>query len=118
MNSFEFFIPIAVLGIIFGTLVTIVKISTESKLKNRLINKGVDAELIKTLLISKKESQIGALKWGLVMVGIGVALAIGTIVGDDQITAALMLVFGGFGFVLFYLISQQAKNQDNSDFKF
>ncbi len=118
MNTLEFLIPIGVLGIIFGSVVTIVKIATEAKLKNRLISKNVDPELVRSVLLKKKESQIGALKWGLVMVGIGVALAIGTIVGDDQITAALMLVFGGFGFVLFYLISQQAKNEDNSGFKF
>lgn len=107
-----------VLGIIFGSIITIIKISTESKLKNRLINKGVDPELVRALLLNKKENQIGALKWGLVMVGIGVALAIGAIVGSDQITAALMLVFGGLGFVFFYMISQQAKNDDNSGFKF
>ena len=118
MHELEFISPIAVLGIIFGSVITIIKIRTEAKLKNRLIDKGVDAELVRTLLLQRKESQIGALKWGLVMVGVGIALAIGTIVGSEQITAALMLVFGGFGFVFFYMLSEQNTTEGKSGFKF
>ena len=118
MNSFEFIAPIGVLAIIFGSIITIIRIATDARLKHRLLNKGVDAELVKSLLTNRQDSNTSALKWGLVMIGVGVALAIGTIVGHDEITAALMLVFGGIGFVLFFLVSQGMKNNDNSGFKF
>lgn len=113
MNGLEIVLPLGVMAIIFGSIVAIIKNASEARIKSRLIKNGVDPDLMRTLLVTKKKNEINALKYGLVMVGVGIALAIGTIIGNPEITCALMMIFGGSGLITVYMVNLQDEGQSN-----
>lgn len=119
MNIFDLLLPLIVLGIICGSIITLYRISTDTRLKKKLIDKGVDPKLVQSILLSRtKNSGLEPLKWGMVMIGGGIALGLGAIIPNDQLTAALMLVFAGMGFVFYYQISLKHTNKDKDGFTF
>jgi len=119
MNIFDVLLPLIVLGIICGSIITLYRISTDTRLKKKLIEKGVEPKFVRSILLRpRKNSGLEPLKWGMVMIGAGIALGMGAIIPNDQLTAALMLVFGGMGFVFYYQISLKNTEKDKDSFNF
>jgi hypothetical protein len=115
----EILIPLASFWLIF----MIIKTSLDYKTRKSLIDKGMVNEKVRFL--SKYENGfMGSLKWGLVLLGIGVGLLIYKIVpastfvyrGDEEVFAfGMMSLCAGVGLVIYYFIaSSMSKKKPES----
>ncbi len=97
--------------IIFFSFVSIIKILSENRTRRMLINKGeLNKELLPVLTGGMGASPLQSMKWGLVLVGIGLALLLGRLFPEDisnDITLAMMFIFAGVGFLVYYFISKK-----------
>jgi hypothetical protein len=87
----------------------IVKQLSENKMRRQLIEKGLVDEKIKYLFLDKPKDYVGAsLKWGMVLIAVGLAVFVGQMAPHDlvqEITIGAMLIFGGLALVLYYIIA-------------
>ena len=100
----EFLIPIA----FFFMLAFIIKWGMDNKTRRLLIEKGMVDEKLKYLFTEPSQS-LSSIKWGMVLIGIGLALFIGQIFRydlTDQATMGLMFLFAGLGFVIYYFMAK------------
>lgn len=109
-----------VVGIIFFSVVAIVKIVAEANFRKRLLEKDLAKDGWRQMYgTSAKMQSMSSLKWGMVMVGLGAALLIGQLFPrliDDQVTFGLMFLFAGIGFLIYYPIAARlSKNNDPHD---
>ena len=100
--------------VVFGAIIAIAKIITDTMTRHRLIAKGMVDEKVKHLFIKDAQLQrLSSLKWGMVLVGIGVALVIGQL-AEDYITGesvfGLMFIFAGMAFLIYYGIARKHLN--------
>lgn len=98
----EFLIPIA----FFYMVVLIVKYVIDNKTRRMLIEKGMVDEKVK-YLFKNGTQPLSSMKWGMVLVGIGLALLIGQIFRYDiseQATIGMMFLFAGIGFIIYYFM--------------
>ena len=102
--EFEVLVPIA----FFASIVAIVKLIVDSRLRKKLIEKGVSAEEARTLLSSPSHSsRSSSFKWGLVTASIGAALVvihIASFDSGDPIAPGIILLFAGSAFLLHAMI--------------
>ena len=105
---------ILIVLIVFAAIVSTVKIIADSRLRNRLIDKGLVDEKVKFLYRKDDKTMVlSNLKWGMVLVGVGVAAMVGQFFPyfSDEGVLGLMLTFAGFGFLIYYFVaSSQLKN--------
>ncbi len=107
----DFLITVAV----FGGLAVICKIFAEAIIRSKLINKGIVDEKVKHLFTKDAQLQrLSSLKWGLVLVAIGLALFFGRMF-DEYITGesvfGLMLIFAGVAFLIYYGVARKYLNR-------
>jgi hypothetical protein len=109
------------LVVFFGVVAYVIKIILENAIRRKLIDKGMVDENVKYLYMDKPTSQtLSALKWGMVAIGIGVAIFIGQMVQYDlreEVTIGCMFIFGGLALVIYYPIANrmlQKHKQENS----
>jgi len=117
MNNLE---EILVPFVIFGAIVMIIKIVTDYRTRKELIAKGEVNENIKFLYekYSVKSNVLNNVKWGLVLLGIGLAMVSKQIFNDfitDESVLGLMFVFSGIGFLVYYGIASMASNKDSDN---
>ncbi len=107
MNLEEVLIPL----IIFGSIAIIIKIVLDNRLKHKLIDKGMVDENVKFLNYSTAQThRLSSLKWGMVLISLGLALSIKFIWPDvinEEGTLGLMFLFAGIGFLVYFGISQK-----------
>jgi hypothetical protein len=110
------------LVVFFGVVAYVIKIILENAIRRKLIDKGMVDENVKYLYMDKPTSQtLSALKWGMVAIGIGVAIFIGQMVQYDlreEVTIGCMFIFGGLALVIYYPIANrmlQKHKQENSN---
>lgn len=103
-------------------IVFIIKIISENRTKRVIIEKGKFDENIKYFLTASLESYVpSSLKWGLVLLGIGLAIILGQIVPikyQSVITFGGMFVFAGIGFLVYYFVAlkeMKKKSKQNSE---
>jgi len=107
----EILVPIALFATIFGII--FVAVSARNKERMALIEKGMDASIFKEAHNSL--GRYNALKWGLVIVGVGIGLILGNIfdihgiMDDDVAYFAMIFVFGGLGLLSYYLLIRKIK---------
>jgi hypothetical protein len=108
----EFLIPIS----LFIVIAYIIKVISDNRVRNRLIEKGQLDESVKNLFNNNvKQRNLSSMKWGLVLIGIGLALFIGQLFPYDiqeEITIGGMFFLAGVGFLIYYFI---VKNMSSSD---
>lgn len=109
-------VPIVVIGFIIYGILKLIQIITEYKLKRRLLDKAqVDegfssalADSLKTLTTSKENNPYPSLKWGLITLGIGIALIVTNFMDFDYrqspLPFGLLLTGASLGFLVYYLI--------------
>jgi uncharacterized membrane protein len=89
----------------------IVKQLSENKLRRNLIEKGLVDEKIKYLFLDKPKDYVSSsLKWGMVLIAVGLAVFVGQMAPPDlvqEITIGAMLIFGGLALVLYYIIASK-----------
>jgi hypothetical protein len=112
----EHLTAVAIVGIIFGSVVAVIKMISDNRIKNRLIDAGKTGEKIENLNLSADlySNPINAIKWGLVLLGIGLAFMLGQLFPyriSDSSTFGLMLIFAGIGFLVYYFIAKKVTQQ-------
>jgi len=104
---------IAVFIPITGLIVTavIVKIISDNRIRQQLIENDKLNENVKYLFIDRFERHIpSSLKWGMILIAVGLAIFIGRLIPyyyyQEEITIGAMFVFGGLALVIFYFIAK------------
>jgi hypothetical protein len=112
MDPEEVFVPIAFFGMVFLIIRTI----STNRLKRRIIDAGVSPEMARALLGRGERGARGqgALKWGLVIGAVGLALlAIGVLsLNGEPFAFGLVTLSAGAGLLVYYVIARR----DDSDF--
>jgi len=118
----EILIPLASFWLLF----MIIKTSLDYKTRKNLIDKGMVNEKVR-FLSKYEDGFMSSLKWGLVLLGIGLGLLIyklmpaGTFVyrGDEEVFAfGMMSLFAGIGLIIYYFIAaaiSRKKPQDGQE---
>ena len=105
MKGMEFLIPIA----FFLAPVILIKIISDNRVRHKLIDKGLVDEKVKYLFSENLTLQpLSSIKWGLVLIGIGLALFIGNLSDlHEELIFGLMFIFAGVGFFVYYFLANQ-----------
>ena len=102
---------------VFGGIAVIIKIIADSITRHKLINKGMVDEKVKNLFTKDAQLQrLSSLKWGLVLVGVGLALFISQVADEyitDESVFGLMFIFAGIAFLIYYGIARKHLNGTN-----
>lgn len=97
--------------VIVIVIAVIVKIISDNRIRRLAIEKGVVNEDMKFLYSDRFEGKVpSSLKWGFVLIGIGLALFIGQVVPyrmTDEITIGGMFLFAGTGLVVYYFVANR-----------
>ncbi|MGB2804080.1 MAG: DUF6249 domain-containing protein [Candidatus Zixiibacteriota bacterium] len=114
-NLNEVLIPI----VVFAGFAFIIKIILDHSTRGKLINKGMVDESVKFLYLGKPEGQIASsLKWGMVAIGVGLAIFIGQMVRpslQEEVTIGCMFLFGGIGLVIHYAITRKTLERSRKE---
>lgn len=90
---------------VFAGIALVLKVITDSILRNKLVNRGQVDENIKYLFTQSGLRKKSDVKWGLVLVGIGLAIMIYQFSSiSDEAVFGLMFLFAGLAFLASYFI--------------
>ena len=109
MDFVGVFVPISLFAMIYG----IVYLAIRKKERTLLIQKGVDASFFE----QKKRSPI-ELKWGLLLVGIGVGILLGRLLaatsclGEEASYFSMICLLGGLSLVIYHFVEKRAAKQE------
>ena len=115
MNGGEFLIPITFFAAIAAVLYHFIKSRHTERMA--IIEKGLSEEQLKYLLRHKRGFLMNgwSLKLGAFLIGIGLAVIIGSFVPSymqDEITVGLIFMFPGIGLLLVYKFAEkEAENE-------
>jgi len=101
---------VLIVGIVFFSVVAIVKIISDANTKKKLLDKGLADEKVQHLFVPAEITVLSNLKWGMVLVGIGAATLLSNLLPyrwSDEGTFGLILVFAGLGFLIYYPLAQR-----------
>jgi len=105
MEFSPFFIPIT----FFIVIAVIVKIVSDNRVKHKIVEKNMLNENVRYLFTDTLERHIpSSLKWGMVLIGVGLAFLIGRLVPyriSEEVTIGSMFLLAGLGLVAYYLIA-------------
>lgn len=106
------FTPVLVLAVIFGGIIGIIRTGSESRFRQKLIDKGLVDEKVQEMLAKSSYcgNNLNNLKWGMVLVAIGAAALISRFIPydmEDGGTVGLMFIFAGAAFLIYYPIAQR-----------
>ncbi|MDX9856754.1 MAG: hypothetical protein RBT76_03085 [candidate division Zixibacteria bacterium] len=97
---------VLITGIIFFAFSYIIKILADARTRNRLIEKGLVDKNVQHLFTPNRELQaLSSLKWGMVLVGIGLAALLSQLFPYDvtaEVAVGLTFVFAGLAFLIYY----------------
>lgn len=106
-NLAEALIPV----FIFMPVALIIKIISDNNIRRKLIDKGMVDENVKYLFLKKQSSHpISNLKWGMILIGIGLPLLLKQIfpsVISDEGMIGMMFILAGLGFICYYVIAKK-----------
>ena len=96
-------------------IVAVIKIISDNRIKKMLIERGKVDENIKFLYQNKSLSDpLSSVKWGLVLIGFGVALLLAQLFPytvTDEAMIGLMFLFAGFGFLVYYFMAKSQSDK-------
>jgi len=110
----EILVPIAVFAMIFGIVYVIV--TARNRERMALIEKGADPKLFESI---KTSSKTRLLKWGLLLVGVGIGCFIAEMLvnsgmNEETIYPAMICIFGGAGLLVAYKMEPKSNNSKDS----
>ena len=105
---------------VFFALVAITKIISDNRTKRKLVDAHVSEEVIHALFMKPRRDPelFSALKWGLVVAGVGLALVVIQVLPyefNEPIAYGLMFLFAGAGLLAYYGIASAAANKDAAE---
>ena len=117
--GFEELIPITMF-IVFGY---VIKVISDNRTRRAAIEKGLVDENLKYLYYDKLETHLpNSLKWGIVLIALGLGLFIVRMVPSyhaNELTFGVMFLSAGVGLIIFYVIAtkkvrERALNQKHN----
>ena len=112
MNNLEVLIPIS----LFYVTYLIVKVITDNRVRQKLIDKGLVDEKAKYLFVKSTEMQpMASLKWGIVLIAVGIALFINSVfplLMEGPASFGFVSLLAGLAFVVYYFIAKQRKESE------
>jgi hypothetical protein len=104
---FELAIPLMIIILLFYTIISVFRIVTDNRTRQRLIDKGVSDEALKQMLLNgNKRLTLEALKWGLILGFTGIALLICHFIPFGYLTFAVLFIAIALGLLVFSFISK------------
>lgn len=102
--------------VVFTAIVLVIKTIADYKTKSHLIRQGLVDEKVKHLFAGHKPyDSLTSLKWGLVLIGIGIALFIETVIEiSDEGVVGLMFLFAGVSFITYHLLAKKENEKENN----
>ena len=111
----EDLIPMTLFVTLFGMIGYVTRVISDNRVKRELVSMNADKETIDYLFLrAPEQSYENNLKWGIVIVAIGVAFGLMEVLGlnaEQPMTYALLFVFSGGGLLGFYAL--KAKSGDS-----
>lgn len=109
----ETLIPIFFFLVVGGTIA--IAIMTKHRERLTMLDKGLSPQDIKALYertSSHPRSPVSSLKWGIVFIGVGLAVLLGMWLRevyriDEAVYFGLISLFGGIGLVIFYAVAHK-----------
>jgi len=98
-----------IVAIVFVSFIMLTKILVDAKTRHKLIDKGMVDEKVKFLYPYQLGIAPAALKWGMVLIGLGLAILLGQVVPhhiSEEVTFACMFLFAGLGMIIYYFIAK------------
>jgi len=102
--------------IVFGSIVFVIKTLSDNHLRKKVLEKGMVDENIKSLF-AKEPGQfftgINAIKWGMVLIGVGFAVIVGRFFPyqyQEEATWGLAMVMAGLAFIIYYIIYKKTES--------
>ena len=108
-------IPIIIVPVVFFSFVAIIKIVSDNWLRRKIIDKGLVKEDLKYLSTVGYSSQpLSSMKWGMALVGIGLALMVPELFSSvtDETLVGLMFIFAGLAFLIYYFIAKSQSQEE------
>ncbi len=99
---FQAIVPVA----LFFIVAYIIKIISDNRVRRLLIEKGQVEENVKDVLQAPPSHRQNSLKWGLVILTIGVAL-MATSGLDDDMRFGAILIAAGISLVIYYFLANR-----------
>lgn len=94
--------------VIFGSMIYGIKIWLDYRIRRLLIEKGQVDEKVKFLYEKSASTPVaGSLKWGMVLVAVGLAIFLAPMMAADheEYTFGLMALFGGIAMVGYHVLA-------------
>jgi len=108
----ESFHDAIIVAIIFFSVVAAIRIILDYSMRKKLIEAGlVDSNI--RYLFSTTGPAATSLKWGMVLMGIGIAVIIGRLVPyrlQDEVTISSMFILAGLALIIYYFIAPKINN--------
>ena len=111
---------VLIVFVIFSSAAFVIKVISDNRIRKRLIESGQVDEKVKYLFFKsgrRAADPLSSVKWGMVLVAIGLALLLGQIFPYDiteEMTIGFMFLFAGLAFLIYYFI-QKGKSEEILD---
>ena len=100
----------------FAFILSITKVLSDNWTKRKLIEARVSDAVIRTLFRKESDPEMfAALKWGIVLVALGVGLIVSQYLPsgfEEPLAWGVVLVFGGVGLLAYYAIARALLRRD------
>ena len=104
-------IPIIVVPAMIFCIAYITRVISDNRVRRELMNNNASSDIIQKLFLENRSSDTtGNLKWGIVSIAIGLALAcikVTNLGENDPLTYGIVFLFGGSGLLLFYVLTNR-----------
>lgn len=111
--------PVLVLVGFFAFVMGTTKVLSDNWTKRKLIEARVSDDVIRALFRKESDPEMfAALKWGIVLAAIGVALVISHYLPsrfDEPLAWGLVLVFGGAGLLVYYAAARAVLRRERAE---
>jgi hypothetical protein len=108
----EGLVGVLIVFVIFSTTAFVIKVISDNRIRRRIIESGQVDEKVQYLYFRNGKrigDPLNSVKWGMVLVAIGLALLLGQMFPYDiteMMTIGFMFLFAGFAFLIYYFIQK------------
>lgn len=115
------FTAVFITGTIFLAIAFVIKVISDNRIRRTLIESGKIDEQVQFLYMhsgKRENSPLQSLKWGLVLVALGLALFIGQFLPYEmqgEGTVGTMFLFSGIAFLIYYFVSKKEQKEVSTE---
>ena len=111
----EALIPIVMFITLFGVIGYTTRIISDNRVRREFAAKNIDQEIIQKLFLENRAEDINSnLKWGIVSVALGIALAVIQFTGlsaEEPLTFGIAFIASGVALLSYYMLRQQRQSR-------